>query len=162
MTSDDIWFLMLPNNLSHQLLVNVEIKNNGEEGAMNKRSLSKMIGLVFLTAILVVFIAFPSIAQDRFYVCLVNDTNHTIYYSAEWCTRAGYDCTGFRSWSIAPGYTRRHWVDGRGKMIVRMHTGGSGGIIKTYYLYGTTGRCRASSTSYIRYNDRGFLRIYAY
>jgi hypothetical protein len=129
---------------------------------MNKRSLSKMIGLSFLTAILTVFIAFPSIAQDRFYVCLVNDTNKYINYSAEWCTRAGYNCTGFRRWTIPPGVSRRHWANGRGKMIVKMHTGGSGGIVKTYYLYATTGGCRASSTSYIRYNNRGFLRIYAY
>jgi hypothetical protein len=129
---------------------------------MNKKSLLKKICLVFLTAILAVFIAVPSIAQSRFYICLVNDTNKYINYSAEWCTRAGYNCTGFRSWRLAPGNSRRHWASGRGKMIVRMHTGGSGGIIKTYHLYATTGGCKARSRSYIRYNNRGFLRIYAY
>ncbi len=129
---------------------------------MNKRSLFKVIGVVFAAMILIVLTAVPSVPQSRFYVCLVNDTNKYINYNAEWCTRAGENCTGFRSWRLAPGNSRRHWADGRGKMIIRIHTGGPGGIVKTYHLFATTGGCKSSSRSYIRYNNRGFLRIFAY
>jgi hypothetical protein len=45
-------------------------------------------------------------------------------------------------------------------MDVKIHTGGDGGIVKTYSFNGTTDSCKSSSTFHIRYNDRGFLRIY--
>lgn len=129
---------------------------------MNKRSLFKVIGVISAVMILIVLTAVITMPQSRYYVCLVNDTDEYVNYSSEWCTRAGENCTGFRRWTLAPGNSSRHWADGRGKMIVRIHTGGPGGIVKTYHLYASTGGCNSSSRSYIRYNNQGFLRIYSY
>jgi hypothetical protein len=121
-----------------------------------------LLFVLLFSAILMAFTSLSAVAQyPRFYVCLTNNTNNTIHYAVQWCTRAGYDCTGYRNYSIAPGTTLRHWGPrGNGRMDVTMHSGGSGGVYRHYNLYGTTGGCRSSSRYDIRYNYRGFLRIY--
>lgn len=129
---------------------------------MRKKPLFKMIVLSFTAIVLIALTAFPLLAEyPVFYVCLVNNTNNNLNYTTEWCTRAGYDCTGSRKWSIAPGTYRTHWGSpGNGRMDVKIHTGGEGGLVKTYSFNGTADSCKSNSTFHIRYNDRGFLRIY--
>jgi hypothetical protein len=111
-------------------------------------------------AVITVFSTSLATAQyPVFYVCIANDTNNYVYYSGEWCTRAGHNCSGYRSFSVAPGNTRTHWGSpGVGRFDVRMHTGGQGGVWRDYTFYGSAGGC--DQTRRIRYNNRGFLRIY--
>ncbi|OGR24609.1 MAG: hypothetical protein A2139_01510 [Desulfobacca sp. RBG_16_60_12] len=110
-------------------------------------------------AVISIFAASLATAQyPVFYVCLTNNTNAYINYSTEWCTRAGYNCSGYRSWTLSPGDSRTHWGDaGNGRMDVRIHTGGEGGAWQNYTFHGAEGGCDGSR--YIRYNSRGFLRI---
>jgi hypothetical protein len=116
------------------------------------------IGLV-CGAIITIFSSSLATAQyPVFYVCITNTTSNYINYSTEWCTRAGYNCTGYRSWRIAPGDTRTHWgPEGNGRMDVSIHTGGEGGVWRNYTFYGSPGSCSGSFSIY--YNSRGFLRI---
>lgn len=131
---------------------------------MKKKALVKIVVLSFMTTLLVVLTAVPLVAQyPRFFVCMVNNTNKYINYNTQWCTRAGSNCSGYRRWTISPNSYRRHWgAPGNGKMTVKIHTGGSGGVVRTYNFYGTTSSCRDRSTYHIRYNDRGFLRVFKY
>ena len=71
-------------------------------------------------AIIAIFSTSLATAQyPVFFVCLTNDTNIYVNYSTEWCTRAGYNCSGYRSWTIAPGDSRTHWGSpGNGRMDV--------------------------------------------
>lgn len=117
------------------------------------------IGIVCGAVITIFSTSLATAQYPVFYVCITNDTNVTINYSTEWCTRAGYNCSGYRSWSIAPGDRRTHWGSaGNGRMDVKIHTGGEGGVWLDYTFYGAADSCEG--THYIRYNDRGFLRIY--
>lgn len=121
-----------------------------------------MLVVFLLCAMLMLFTSLSAEAQyPRFYVCLTNNTDSNVYYKASWCTRAGYDCTSYKNYTIAPGETIKHWgPHGNGRMDVTMHSGGSGGVYRDYNLYGTSGGCRGSSSYRIRYNNRGYLRIY--
>jgi hypothetical protein len=117
------------------------------------------IGIVCAAVIAIFSTSLATAQYPVFYVCLTNDTNVSINYSTEWCTRAGYSCSGYRSWTIAPGDRRTHWGSpGNGRMDVRIHTGGEGGAWHNYTFYGAEDGCDGSQ--HIRYNSRGFLRIY--
>jgi hypothetical protein len=127
------------------------------------KTIKTFLSVIFLTcAILMVFTSLSAVAQyPRFYVCLTNNTSSNVNYKASWCTRAGYDCTSYKNYTIEPGETVRHWgPEGNGKLNVTMHSGGEGGVYKDFNLYGTTGGCRNSSSYRINYNNRGFLRIF--
>jgi hypothetical protein len=129
---------------------------------MPTHSWSKRLWLTLTAIVLALSFALPLNADyPVFYVCLVNKTNNAINYSTQWCTRSGQNCSGYRKWTLEPGMYRTHWgAPGNGRMDVKIHTGGEGGIYLDYSFNGTTDGCKTSSTYYIRYNDRGFLRIY--
>ena len=121
-----------------------------------------LLFVLLFCATSMLFTSLSAVADyPRFYVCLTNNTNHNVHYKASWCTRAGYYCTSYKRYTIAPGDTIEHWgPHGNGRMDVIMHTGGTGGVYKNFYLYGSEGGCSNSSSYYIQYNNRGFLRIY--
>ena len=97
----------------------------------------------------------------KFYACIMNETPVTIYYSTLWCTRAGAYATGYKSYVIPRHEIMIHWgPEGFGRMDIKIHTGGEYGIWKEYTIYGTPGACDRTSTGVMRYNDRGFLRLY--
>uniref|UniRef100_A0A7V4LCX7 Uncharacterized protein n=1 Tax=Desulfobacca acetoxidans TaxID=60893 RepID=A0A7V4LCX7_9BACT len=129
---------------------------------MPKHTPAGRLLLLLTTVVLALSVALPLNAEyPVFYVCLVNKTNNNINYSTQWCTRSGHNCSGYRKWTLAPGMYRKHWGEaGNGRMDVKIHTGGEGGIVLDYSFNGTTDDCSAESTYYIRYNQRGFLRIY--
>jgi hypothetical protein len=117
------------------------------------------VGIVCCAIIAIFSTSLATAQYPVFFVCLTNDTNISVNYSTEWCTRAGYNCSGYRSWTIAPGDSRTHWGSpGNGRMDVRIHTGGEGGTWLDYSFSGSEGSCLGSQ--HIRYNERGFLRIY--
>ena len=115
-----------------------------------------------LFGIIMLLTSLSAVAQyPKFYVCITNGTTGYIKYKTEWCTRSGEYCTGYKLWEIAPGDTITHWgPEGNGRMDVNIHTGGEGGTYRNYTFHGTTDSCRSSSSYTIRYNSRGFLRIY--
>jgi hypothetical protein len=97
----------------------------------------------------------------KFYACIMNDTSVTIYYSTLWCTRAGAHSTGYKNYAVPPNEIMIHWgPEGFGRMDIKIHTGGKWGIWKEYTVFGTPGACDLTSTGVLRYNDRGFLRLY--
>jgi hypothetical protein len=117
------------------------------------------IGIVCCFIITIFSASLATAQYPVFYVCFTNYTNNTVYYSGEWCTREGYNCSGYLTYSVAPGNVRTHWGSpGVGRFDVRMHTGGQGGVWHNYTFYGSPDSCSGSFA--IRYNDRGFLRIY--
>jgi hypothetical protein len=120
-----------------------------------------LLPLALITCIILFGGTTANAQYPRFYVCLENSTANYVNYRVEWCTRAGSACTGSRTWTVAPYQTMEHWgPHGNGRMDVNIQTGGSGGIHMDYNLYGNDGGCSPSSTYVIRYNEKGFLRIY--
>jgi len=107
--------------------------------------------------------ATAGLAQGQtYYFCVENQTTTTINYYTEWCTPAGFNCSGWVLWKITPGATIVHWGrPGIEAFHVRIHSGGPSGLLLNYKFYGTTEGCQKSSTAVIRYNERGFLRISA-
>jgi hypothetical protein len=125
--------------------------------ASRRRILLTMIAIGLLTV-------FTNVSVDaqypHFFVCIDNQTSMTVRYSTEWCTRAGYNCTGYRLWNIAPGHRLIHeGPRGDGRMDVTIHSGGSGGTWLNYTFYGSEGGCDASSSYAIVINERGYIRI---
>jgi len=117
------------------------------------------VGIMCCFLITIFSTSLATAQYPRFYVCITNGTSNYVNYSTDWCTRAGYNCTGYRQWTIAPGDTITHWgPHGNGRMDVTVHTGGPGGTWRNYTFYGSEGGCSGSFV--IRYNSRGFLRIY--
>ena len=121
----------------------------------------------FFILIVLIFISAQSsmltAKEHRYYVCIVNETDNAIKYSIDWCTKSGKNCTGYKLYSLPAGYKNEHWGPGGNKrMDIRIHTGGSHGVYIDYTLEGTKKCCQDKSNAYIRYNRRGYLRLYSY
>ena len=97
----------------------------------------------------------------KFTVCIYNQSGQTIRYQRGWSTRNGEYFDGYKLITIAPGQKATHTGPrGKGRLNIRIHTGGSQGVYKNFYVNGTAGNCDYSSSAAIRYNERGFLRLY--
>lgn len=128
----------------------------------------KKIGLQWLLIItLLIVISTKSsdvnAKKPKYYICIVNKTSNTVKYLVDWCTQSGENCTGYKLYSLPSGYKNEHWgPEGNKRMDVRIHTGGGHGMYIDYSLEGTADNCQNKSTAFIRYNRRGYLRLYAY
>ena len=131
------------------------------------QNIKKNIGRWLLIIVLLLFfsarLSDVTAKKSRYYVCVVNETKGVIKYSVDWCTKSGKNCTGYKLYSLKSGYKNEHWgPEGNKRMDVRIHTGSAHGVYIDYTLEGTSDGCQEKSTAFIRYNRRGYLRLYAF
>ena len=94
---------------------------------MNRKNLVLTMA-VLLSAVFVIATCLSALAESpKFYVRLINPSNQTLEYQVEWCTRAGNNHSGFKSFTIKHSQTLVHsGPNGCGRMNVRIETKGRG------------------------------------
>jgi hypothetical protein len=121
-----------------------------------KRSLTSA---ALLSVFLVTITCLSALAESpRFYVRLENPTNQTLKYEVDWCTRAGFNHTGYQKTSINPVTADTiRGPEGCGRMNVRMKTQGEDW--QTYSYEGVTDSRGGGATHVFYYNKEGRLRL---